>query len=266
MEKLKFSPANAKTTSLMSMPALSPYLTPDPTHKRGRKVFSFDLPAGKTCPGARLCKSTVVATGNGFRIQDGPHCEYRCFSASQEVLYPSVRKARKHNYDTIQSIGTRNYRGVARHIMDSMPPDLGVCRLHVAGDFFNLSYLRAWLTVAALRPDCLFYTYTKSLPFLTKVGMYIAEIGKLRSNFLFTASYGGKYDHLISQLNMRSAEVVYTEHEATTLHLPIDHTDVHAATTGGSFALLIHGPQPKGSAAGRAWHKLKMAGSGYSRR
>jgi hypothetical protein len=84
-------------------------------------------------------------------------------------------------------------------------------------------------------------------------------------NFLVTASYGGKYDQLISQLELRSAKVVFTEAEAK--KLPIDHNDNHAATIGGNFALLLHGQQPAKSPASRALQTLKNNGiSGYQRK
>jgi hypothetical protein len=103
----------------------------------------------------------------------------------------------------------------------------------------------------------LFYAYTKSLPFL--VGM------TLPSNFIVTVSRGGKHDHLIEGLGIRESVVVYSEKEAEEKGLPIDHDDTHAATHGGSFALLIHGTQPAGSDAGKALSALKGKGS-YNRK
>ena len=78
-----------------------------------------------------------------------------------------------------------------------------------------------------------------------------------------TASYGGTHDHLIEEFNLRSAKVVFSEAEAAELGLEIDHDDSHAAVTprDNSFALLIHGTQPKGSAASVALKELKGQGS-----
>jgi hypothetical protein len=47
--------------------------------------------------------------------------------------------------------------------------------------------------------------------------------------------------------------------------MEVDHDDSHAAMPGPSFALLIHGIQPKGSDAGKAVRALRGNGS-YSRR
>jgi hypothetical protein len=89
--------------------------------------------------------------------------------------------------------------------------------------------------------------------------------GVVFNNFILTASVGGKHDHLIENLGLRTAEVVFSEEEAKQKGLEIDHTDEHAAQPGGSFALLIHGTQPAGSEAGKAWYKIRKAKGGYSR-
>jgi excisionase family DNA binding protein len=41
------------------------------------------------------------------RIQDGPNTEFRCFSASQEVVYTNVYNLRKGNFDAIRAIIAR---------------------------------------------------------------------------------------------------------------------------------------------------------------
>jgi hypothetical protein len=81
-------------------------------------------------------------------------------------------------------------------------------------------------------------------------------------NFVLTASYGGRDDHLIDDptFNFRSAKVVFSEAEAEELGLEIDHDDSHAARPSmrdQDFALLIHGTQPKGSEASEALKVLK---------
>ena len=80
------------------------------------------------------------------------------------------------------------------------------------------------------------------------------------NNFVLTASYGGLQDKLIKRHDLRTAIVVYSEDEAKRLHLEIDQADSHAANPkkrNKSFALLIHGVQPKDSEASKALQKLK---------
>ena len=79
----------------------------------------------------------------------------------------------------------------------------------------------------------------------------------LPENLVLTASRGGKFDNLIDVAGWKEAVVVYSEEEAEQLGLEIDHDDTHAAFGKEDFALLIHGTQPKGSAASIALQKLK---------
>ncbi len=51
--------------------------------------------------------------------------------------------------------------------------------------------------------------------------------------------------------------MVYSEKESADLGLEIDHDDEHAAFGKENFALLIHGTQPKGSAASEALKEVK---------
>jgi hypothetical protein len=62
---------------------------------------------------------------------------------------------------------------------------------------------------------------------------------------------------MIDRLAWKEARVVYSEQEAADLGLEIDHDDEHAAFGKKDFALLIHGTQPKGSAAGEALKQIK---------
>jgi hypothetical protein len=51
--------------------------------------------------------------------------------------------------------------------------------------------------------------------------------------------------------------VVLSEREARRKwKLPLDHDDTHVWKYDKDFAILIHGTQPKGSKAGKAWYQL----------
>lgn len=255
---LKFSVANAKIRALAEVPGIKPYLN------NKRKVYSFDLLSGHNCPYAKDCFSKAVEQPNGGRkIEDGKHTEFRCFSASQEVLFTNLYNLRKANTEILTIAASAGYMRAADSLLATMPKNAGVIRIHVGGDFNTSVYLQAWLDVAKRRPDVLVYAYTKSLPFVVK---YQKQIDSL-PNFVLTASYGGKRDELIAKHSMRYARVVKSEAEAEALGLPIDHDDSHAADPTlkmQSFALLVHGPQKAGSDWGVAMRKLRGLGS-YSR-
>ena len=253
---LKFSKANAKTQALANDAELAEYL------QGNRKIYSLDLLSGWSCPHAKDCLSKAIVQDNGKRkIKDGKDTQFRCFSASQEVQYTNVYNSRKHNFDLLRNL---HFEDMVELINGSLPKNAGIVRIHVAGDFFSQQYLDAWYIVALRNPKILFYAYTKSILFW--VGG-VTEMPILH-NFVLTASYGGRDDHMIDEFNLRSAKVVFSEAEAAELGLEIDHDDSHAAKPSlrdQSFALLIHGTQPAGSEASTALKKLKGKGS-YSRK
>ena len=253
---LKFSKANAKTQALKNDSELADYLTGN------RKIYSLDLLSGYSCPYAEKCLSKAVQLPTGKRkIRDGKKTEFRCFSASQEVQYTNVYNSRKHNVDLLRHL---HFEDMVELIHNSLPKNAGIVRIHVAGDFFNQDYLHAWYIVALRNPRILFYAYPKSLRF------WVGDMTEMPDlwNFVLTASYGGRDDHMIDEFNLRSAKVVFSEAEAAELELEIDHDDSHAAKPSlrdQDFALLIHGTQPAGSEASTALKKLKGKGS-YSRK
>ena len=242
-----FSEANAKIEALAEVESLKKYL-------EGKKVYSFDLLSGYSCPFAKECLSKAVEDSQGKRtIKDGPDTKFRCFSASQEVQYTGVYNRRKNNLDNLRGLDTLE---LVKEILAAMPKDLGVCRIHVAGDFFNEKYFLAWLTIAKMFPQKLIYAYTKSL----KYWVNNRELVDSLPNFILTASYGGRDDAMIESHSLRASKVVFSESEAESLGLTIDHDDSHAADPelkNQDFALLIHGTQPKGSEASEALQLLR---------
>ena len=247
---IKFSKANSKLVKLYKVQELQKWL------EGKRKVYSLDLLSGHNCPFANECLSKAVERADGSRhIQDGPNTQFRCFSASQEAQYPNVYNPRKANSDTLRNL-CDNYDEytVAQHINDAMPKDLGICRIHVAGDFFRQKYFNAWIIVAKANPDKLFYAYTKSLVY------WLRMRDEIPSNLVLTASRGGSRDDLIIPHGLREAVVVFSEKEADEKFLGIDEDDSHAAVPEwreDSFALLIHGTQPKGTEAAEALKVIK---------
>lgn len=251
---LKFSKANAKIEALRKVNELAPYLA------NKKKVYSLDLLSGWSCPFATECLSKVHVRDDGScYVKDGPQTKFRCFSASQEALFPAVYNLRKHNFDMLKAAD--GIQGKYELLYKSLPKDAGIIRIHVGGDFFNQDYFDAWVKMAEDNPHVLFYAYTKSLP-------YWLEYAYFSDNFVLTASRGGRMDKLIGKHRLREAMVVLDEKVAFDKGLDIDHDDSHAANPSQrkqSFALLIHGIQPAGTLASKALAKLKGKGS-YNRK
>jgi hypothetical protein len=240
-----FSPANTKLKKLYNFKDLKPWL------KDKRKVYSFDLISGHSCPFAKECYSKVVETPEGLRVQDGIHTLFRCYSASQEAIYRNAYNKRKANMESVRNL-TRDK--VCRLLMDNKPKNMGVCRIHAAGDFISPTYFRGWMSFAEKTPDVLFYAYTKCLPY------WVNNRFSIPDNVILTASRGGRKDDMIEPNNLRSVKVVFSEQEANDLGLEIDQDDSHACNPNkrnDDFALLIHGIQPKGSEAATALQAVK---------
>lgn len=237
---LKFSRGNAKLDKLEK--------------KIKGQVWTFSLLSGHTCPYAKDCHSRVEVAASGKRsIVDGPHTQFRCFSASQEALFTNVYNNRKANMALVE-LAAVSIDDAAKSIVESIPVKCKAVRIHVGGDFKTQAYFDAWLLAAKMQPAIVFYAYTKSLPF------WVKRLGDIPANFVLTASYGGYKDSLIAEHNLRFAKVVFSNYEARQLKLPVDHDDFHAYKPGRSFALLVHGIQPKGSKAGKAISRMGGVG------
>ena len=218
-------------------------------------IATFSLPSGYACPGAEQCLARASRASG--KITDGPENRFRCFSASQESMFQSVRKARWNNFEMLKE--AKSVKRMAYLIMRSLPESPTV-RIHVAGDFYSQNYFDAWLEVCKQVPGKLFYAYTKSLTF------WIARLDQIPKNLVLNASRGGKFDVLIDQYHLKCAEVVFSEQAARDKGLELDHDDSHAYKGTKSFGLLIHGAQPSGTEAAKAVSALRAAGiTGYSR-
>ena len=251
---LKFSPANAKLKLLED--------------RIDKKIYSFSLLSGHSCPFAHNCYSKVI----NRKIVDGPNTQFRCFSASQESFYPKTYDAREYNFNLIKA-EKGNINNLSYLIRESIPKNAEVIRIHIGGDFYNQSYFDSWLDVANRTPHINYYAYTKSLYY------WIARKQVIPKNLVLTASYGGKLDNLISKHRLRKAVVI---HDVKTCQAivdsgnsdivpcgkykgyEIDHDDFHAydpKLKNKSFGLLVHNLMPKGSEASKAVNILNGIGS-----
>jgi hypothetical protein len=218
--------------------------------KLSKAIATFSLPSGHTCSGAKECLSKADRiTG---KISDGKHMNFRCFAATEEAVFPSVRKSRWDNYEKLKE--ARSIENMGQLIQDSLPKDINIIRLHVGGDFYSEAYFLAWLNVALNNPFIVFYGYTKMLPFLIKYKTYIPD------NFRFTASKGGIYDNLISKNGLKYSEVVFSVKEAKQKKLEIDHDDSLCLKSSQSFALLLHSTQQANSLAASSMRALRKSG------
>lgn len=224
-------------------------------------TLTFSLPAGWTCPGAVNCLSRADrATG---RITDGAVTQFRCFAATDEAR-PSVRASRWANFDRIREAlqnGAEECAAlIARSIRSKLQARTTAVRMHVSGDFFSAPYLQAWTMAARQLPTLRFYAYSKS-----RVVIDAIVAGEIPRNMTFVHSMGGRFDIEARLRGLRLAWVVHSVAEAGAIGLAIDHDESIAMDASvREFALLLHGNQPAGSAAGKDWAELRgTADGGY---
>lgn len=231
--------------------------------KLSEEIVTFSLPSGFSCPGALDCLAKAdIDTG---KITDGPKQKYRCFAASSESRFPSVRAQRWHNFALLKEAKTKD--AIKELIIASFPRGATIMRIHVGGDFFSQAYFDAWAEVAKRFYNCVFYAYTKSINFVK------AHKDPLPDNFRITLSKGSKFDHLIADMDQSEedggmpygvAEVLGHPDEATELGLEVDHDDSHAISGKTHFALLVHSTQPSGSQAAENVKRMKREGVKFS--
>ena len=222
MAKLKFSKYNSKLNKMaveLGLPKSA--------------VVAFNLPAGHTCPFADKCKSQAHRiTG---KITDGQRVQYRCYAASVESRFPTVRKSVWHNFELLKGLDTD---AIAELILKSIPKSTKIVRIHSSGDFYSKAYFLAWVKVAESRSDIQFFAYTKGLQYVSATKP---------DNLSLIYSYGGKLDAKLTTEPV--SYVVKSFDEAKKLGLPVvceesmsdDYTNI---VQGRSFALMIHGTQP----------------------
>lgn len=228
----------------------------------GQGIATFALPSGFTCPGAMDCQTFVDLLPDGSnKVRDGKHQEHRCYAASMEAAFPSVRASTRRNMEMLKKAKT--VEGMAALIELTLAQkkwrNWRKIRVHTHGDFFNENYFMAWMEAARRDPTRFFYAYTKSLPYWVKF------MALIPTNFVLTASRGGRFDHLIDEHGLRESVVVYHPDEAKKLRIKIDHDDSLARNPKvKKFGLLIHGTQPAGSKAQAAKKRLEQEGVEFS--
>ena len=247
--------------------------------KLDKFTYVFDLPAGHVCVGARDCLSkSNRETG---LITDGKFTRFRCYAASNECIFSKTRAFRWHNYDLLKE--QKNTKQIVSllqktldfHVLDEKGRNKKMLfvikkdsakenekvkfRIHSSGDFYSQNYFDAWLEIAKRHPQIVFYTYTKSLHF------WVKRLKEIPENLVLNASYGGKFDNLIKEHNLKATHVVFSPDEAVEKGLPTDHTDRLGWDFKGDFALLLHGTQPAGSEASKANQKMRKenVGNGF---
>lgn len=127
--------------------------------KLGKKIWTFSIPAGDTCPGKTEA------------------CSKECYAASGFFLMPNVAKSLKHKWNATQLESF-----VSQAISELKSSKAKVCRVHIAGDLYDAEYAKKWLDIFKAVPECRFFLYTRSwrVPEIKTVIMKMARLSNVR--------------------------------------------------------------------------------------
>ena len=105
------------------------------------KIASFSLSSFHTC------------------VSKTKWCDKHCYAKKSERQYPNVGKAYGINLEAIKDTG------FVSSMIDEIKQNTKtnkVFRIHVSGDFFQVSYIYNWIKIAKACPDIMFYGYTRA--------------------------------------------------------------------------------------------------------
>ena len=103
------------------------------------RVWTFSLPGFVTCPGA------------------SDWCRQHCYAARLERLRPNCRTAYVRNLAL--SLDPERF---VEHVLDALPEDAPLVRVHVGGDYYGPEYIAAWQHICTSRHQTTFWAYTRS--------------------------------------------------------------------------------------------------------
>lgn len=177
------------------------------TYLRKYGIHNWTLPAWVTrmpdgtninvCPAAGACVKLCYARNGAYNFPGVVAAHQRNLALVMEDLglftvemldeldKPRFRKPRPPHLPDLPRDHLHPH--VARLLDEGAP----IIRVHDSGDFFNDDYMAAWLHIATLRPDVLFYAYTKEVDRVKRLAVNGPP------NFMFCFSLGGREDHLV---------------------------------------------------------------------
>lgn len=198
------------------------------------QVVSFDIPAGWSCPKADICKNfSDPTTGKIKKVG-----RIMCYASKVEAYAPAARRLRWHNFDEIKECAGNSDK-IAAKILEALPNEVKIVRIHSSGDFFSVAYFTAWQKVAAARPNIVFFGYTKQLEYA------ISEQNS--PNFFLEYSFGGKDDEIYLNLLSKPAACFINEHDNQYPNIPVvcgskekGYEDYFGVIGRNTFAISMH--------------------------
>lgn len=161
----------------------------------------------------------VIRTTDGRNVNVCPQagaCVKLCYARQGAYRFPGVKAAHERNLRAVlddlgawttailDELDKPRFRPkgepwlpdldrghLAPEVVELLDAGAPIVRVHDSGDFFSDEYLAAWLHIATLRPDVLFYAYSKEVSRMRRVA------ADAPPNWLVCFSLGGREDHLL---------------------------------------------------------------------
>ncbi|KKL98627.1 hypothetical protein LCGC14_1822530 [marine sediment metagenome] len=185
-------------------------------------IWSFGLPAVKTCPQAGECANYCYARKGRYVFGTVKSHKERCFDHSKTLLF---------------------IRDICREIDSHQQSGINIIRIHDSGDFYNRLYARQWFAIAKRKPNIIFYAYTKSVEMFKefRLGRNADNTHVIPDNFRVIYSYGGKQDQLIDINLDRHAWIFDNEQDLRLAgYVDCSESDLLTATTDSLKIGLIY--------------------------
>jgi len=179
-------------------------------------ICSFNLRAGKHCPGMGACKSWCYAMGflyeqeNAKRVRDENY-----LSLQRDDFVPRFLDALDHGLD-------RRFR-LAK-----------IARIHDSGDWTSEDHIAKFVAIATARPDWHFYCYTKA--------HHIFDLAPLRAVGVNVIQSAGGIDDDAIDLRLPHSRIFTSVDELLAAgYTDCSESDLPAAFGASRVGLVIHG-------------------------
>ena len=115
------------------------YLLSEGTTKMGRSIYTWSIPAVRTCPGSSPC------------------CRAVCYATHGRFVTTTVKRLLRWKLEQSKRADFAD-----RMVDELFRRGVMVCRIHVAGDFYRAGYVSKWIEIAARSARTRFFAYTRS--------------------------------------------------------------------------------------------------------
>ena len=159
------------------------------------------------------------------------YCAEICYAGQGTFKWSNVAGSYEQNLANL----VEHKASAASVLFDDLQRMRGIThvRIHDSGDFFSRWYYKAWMDVARMMPEKVFYGYTKSLP--------IMEWKKHPANFRFVQSFGGTHDHKVDHRRPHSRIFASVTDRDAAGYIDGNKSDLPAILGERKIGLVYHG-------------------------